>query len=51
MSKLVKQFSFKEWNDCCGKFCSGCEIAALYKKKFGKKKGERKLREARKKIC
>ncbi len=51
MSKLYKEFSGKEWNDCCGKFCSGCEIAAAFKKKYGKKKGERKLRKTRKKIC
>lgn len=51
MSKIYKEFSGKEWNDCCGKLCSDCEIADAFRKKYGKKKGERKLRKKRKKIC
>lgn len=43
MSKLRKIFSDKDWEQCCGSFCKDCDIATSYKKKFGKKEGEKKF--------
>ncbi len=49
MSKVRKKFSDKDWNDCCGKFCSDCKIANTYREKFGKKEGEKKFNKDKKK--
>lgn len=43
MSKLKKDFSEKEWKDCCGGFCKDCKTAKAYRNKYGKKDGEKKF--------
>ncbi|MDP2303317.1 MAG: hypothetical protein Q8N03_12940 [Ignavibacteria bacterium] len=50
MSKLRKQFTSKEWDQCCGSFCKKCEIAKAYDDKFGEKKGMKKLKADKKKM-
>lgn len=50
MSKLRKKFKEKEWQDCCGKLCVDCKIAKAYKKHFGKKDAEKKIKKDRNKI-
>lgn len=50
MSKLRKEFSVIEWQDCCGKFCDDCKIAKAYRKKDGRKEGEKKFFKDRKKV-
>lgn len=49
MSKIKKPFSSKDWEQCCGKMCKDCAIADVYRDKYGKKKGEKKLKEDKKK--
>jgi hypothetical protein len=49
MSKIRKNFTEKEWKDCCGSYCKDCKIAVAYKDKYGKKEGEKKLNKDRKK--
>ena len=49
MSKLRKDFTEKEWTECCGGFCKDCKIANDYRKKYGKKEGEKKFNKDRKK--
>jgi len=44
MSKLKNLFTKKEWEKCCGSFCKDCHIAKTYKKEYGKKDGEKKLK-------
>lgn len=50
MSKLRYKFTSKEWQDCCGKFCEDCKLANSYRKKFGKKEGERKFNKDKKRV-
>ncbi len=50
MSKLRKDFSEKEWKECCGSFCKDCKIANTYRKKYGKKDGEKKFSKDKKKL-
>ena len=50
MAKLRKEFSKKEWDDCCGKLCSDCKIAAAYLKKYDKKEAKKKMKKERKKV-
>lgn len=50
MSKLRYKFSNKEWQDCCGKFCEDCKLANTYRKKFGKKEGEKKFNKDKKRV-
>ncbi len=50
MSKLRKDFSKKEWKNCCGGFCKDCKIASVYRLKFGKQEGEKKFNRDYKKI-
>jgi hypothetical protein len=49
MSKIRKDFTEKEWKECCGSFCKDCTIANAYRKKYGKKVGEKKLLNDKKK--
>jgi hypothetical protein len=49
MSGLRKDFTEKEWKKCCGNFCKDCNIANAYRKKIGKKKGEKKFLKDKKK--
>jgi len=48
MSKLKEMFTEKEWEKCCGSFCKDCHIAKTYKKEYGKKEGEKKLKKDKK---
>jgi hypothetical protein len=50
MSKLRIKFTSKEWEQCCGSFCKKCEIAKAFDKKYGEKKGAKKLKEDKKKM-
>ena len=43
MTKLKREFSRKEWKDCCGKGCKKCEIAQTYIGKYGRSEGLDKL--------
>ena len=43
MPKLRKQFTHKQWQDCCGKGCKKCEIAQTYIGVYGKNSGLEKL--------
>jgi hypothetical protein len=43
MSKLRKDFSEKEWKECCGNFCKDCKIAVAFREKYGKKEGDSTL--------
>ena len=49
MSKLRKEFTDKEWSECCVCFYKDCKIANDYRKKYGKKEGENKFNKDRKK--
>ena len=49
MSKLRKDFSEKEWKECCGNFCKDCKIAVAFREKYGKKEGEKKFNKKKKK--
>jgi len=49
MSKLRKDFSEREWKECCGGFCKDCKITNAYQKKYGKKEGEKKFNKDKKK--
>jgi hypothetical protein len=49
MSKLRKKITDKKWEDCCGGFCKDCKIANTYRKKYGKKEGEKKFNKDKKK--
>jgi hypothetical protein len=49
MSKLRNNFNEKDWKDCCGSFCKDCKIANAYRKKLGKKEGEKKFNKDKKK--
>jgi len=49
MSKLRKEFSDKDWKECCGSFCNDCKIANAYREKYGKKEGEKKFNKDKKK--
>ena len=49
MSKLRKDYTDKEWKECCGGFCKDCNIAKAYRKKYGKKEGEKKFNKDKKK--
>ncbi len=49
MSRLRKEFSEKDWKNCCGNFCKDCKIAIAYRKEYGKKNGEKKFIKDRKK--
>ncbi len=50
MSKLRKEFSIKEWEECCTKLCKDCKIAMAYQNKFDKKVAAKKIKKDRKKI-
>ena len=49
MSKLRKDFTEKEWNECCGSFCKDCRIANAYRNKYGKKERKKKFNKDKKK--
>jgi hypothetical protein len=51
MSKLREKFSKEEWEACCAGMCGGCAIAKKYKKEYGKKKGEEKLKKDKAKVA
>ncbi len=51
MSKLRKQFSEKEWKDCCLGMCSSCAISNAYIEKYGKKLAEKKIKKHKEKSC
>jgi general stress protein YciG len=38
VTKLIDEFSRKEWKDCCGKGCKKCQIAQAYIEKYGDRK-------------
>ena len=38
MTKLIDEFSRKEWKDCCGGGCKKCEIAQAYIAEYGDRK-------------
>lgn len=50
MSKLREKFSKDEWDSCCASMCSDCAIAKKYKKEYGKKKGDEKLKKDKDKV-
>lgn len=50
MSRLRKEFTEKEWKKCCGSFCKDCDVANAYRKKYGKKEGEKSFLRIRKKL-
>lgn len=50
MAKLREKFSVDEWKNCCTSMCKDCAIAKKYKKEYGKKKGEKKLKEDKEKV-
>lgn len=50
MAKLRKNFTKKEWDDCCRKLCSDCKIAASYLKKYDEKEAKKKMKKDRKKV-
>lgn len=49
MSKLGKDFTEKEWKECCGSFCKDCKISNAYREKYGKREGEKKFNKDKKK--
>ncbi len=44
MTRLMSEFSRKEWKGCCGKGCKKCAIAQAYIGEYGKQDGLEKLK-------